>query len=89
MDKLVKCEYCHKEFDEKYQYAHYSGYYCSKECYSTLFEICLDCGQNNMLAKTNRIEYGEKLCDNCYNKKHGLAVVSIGNSSMKLQGHRQ
>ena len=56
-------------------------FYCRGACYDTLFLPCLECGQKNMTAKTN-LERGccgnEQLCDQCYNKKHGLVVVSLG-----------
>jgi len=74
----VKCGNCKKEFDEKDQYAHYVGeYYCSSKCYDTLFLECIDCHQINMGAKDNLEDHQEQRCDACYNKKHGLVVVSL------------
>lgn len=77
----VKCGHCKKEFDDSKQYAYHVGeYYCSGKCYKTLFLPCLECGQENMGAKTNKEEHNEQLCDKCYNSKHGLSVVTIGNT---------
>ena len=83
-NKIVHCEHCNKEFKESEQYAHYGGYYCSRECYSTLFLPCLGCGDpHHMGAKTNLNKHGEQLCDACYDKKHGLSSVTISGGQIR------
>jgi hypothetical protein len=71
------CEACGKKFFESEQYAYYCGYYCSKECYETLFLNCTKCDQKNMTAKTNLKYHNEQLCDQCYMEKHNLGLVTI------------
>lgn len=75
----VKCGHCEKSFDHSKQYAYYAEkYYCSSECYDTLFLPCLECKSPwQMDALTNLKEHGEQLCNPCYNKKHGLTVMTI------------
>lgn len=74
----VVCEVCEKQFPAGEQYAYLGGFYCSKECYGTLFEKCDLCGQGNMTVPSNQKRYGEHICDKCYNQKHGLVVVQLG-----------
>lgn len=78
----VHCKHCGKEFKESEQYAYYSGYYCSKQCYNTLFLNCTECGEKNMTAKYNLKRHGEQLCRKCYDNKHGLTSVTISGGTI-------
>lgn len=75
---IVTCPVCGKEFNSYYQYAYMNGeFYCSRECYGTLFEECDDCHQGNMTVRSNTKRHNEHVCNECYNKRHGLTTVTL------------
>lgn len=80
--ETVVCGACQKQFDRGQQYAYLGPhYYCSKECYHTLFDHCDTCGVLNMTVVWNFKEHGDKECDKCRDARLGLTSVTLHFSS--------
>jgi len=77
LSRKYRCIVCDTEIAQDQQYAYLSGYYCSSECYDTLFDTCNNCRRKNMTVRQNLKYHNEKLCDRCRHEKHGLSVVTI------------
>ncbi len=76
---ILTCAACGKTKTQNMLWKYNAGEnYCSRGCYQTLFRKCIECGKKDISTKWN-IKHGscgnEKLCDRCYNRKHGLGVL--------------